>query len=470
MESLRIVDLPPEIIEEIILRIPKYKFFLFKISQVNTLFRRYCLSRVKDIKNQRDFNNVCKEGFLLSLIINRDKYAFFMDWNAGLYYATKFGSRLMTNFMINNGANNWDLGLAGACRSNSKIFTDMMISKGIKDYNLGLFCAAKGGYEQLVKLMIKHGASNFSKALCYAAKGNQIKIFKLLFEKQKSLAQGDLHRCSFWVGFNNNMEFFKLLLDLHVFSLENVLLGACQAGNINFLWVLMKHGDNCSSEMIECTCIGGHLEILKKLYELYDVEMDDIKLNNCLHEACKYGHIPIIKFLIKKGARDFNRGLEGACQGNQMKAAKLMIEHMIDERISIAWDEVYLYACMGGYEEMITLVLTNKPDANPDIGLTGACVGGHFNVIINMLQRGGAYKAGCLYGALQSGHLRIVLFILELYEKSDSLPEALELIGSNLLYLQEHFKTKLDIDKFNYGYSIINIKIYVESKIIRSKK
>jgi hypothetical protein len=47
-----------------------------------------------------------------------------------------------------------------------------------------------------------------------------------------------------------------------------------------------------------------------------------------LHGACFVGHKELVKFMIARGANDWNMGLENACCGGHKELIELMRSHM----------------------------------------------------------------------------------------------------------------------------------------------
>jgi ankyrin repeat protein len=134
---------------------------------------------------------------------------------------------------------------------------------------------------------------------------------------------------------------------------------ACLHGWRNVVTLLSNLGANDWSNALYSASIGGHMDIVnliidESIHSLQPLRPPDIlNWNWGLVGACREGHIPIIKFMISKGANDwnmalweacwngrtdivlllislgandFNRGAEGACVGGNMKIVEFMIQ------------------------------------------------------------------------------------------------------------------------------------------------
>jgi hypothetical protein len=82
----------------------------------------------------------------------------------------------------------------------------------------------------------------------------------------------------------------------------------------------MYHGDLLNRQFNDA-CHGGHLDIIK-----FMIEKGADDWNGGLYNACYGGQVDIVKFMIEKGAYNWNRGLYGACYGGHLDIVKFMIE------------------------------------------------------------------------------------------------------------------------------------------------
>jgi len=87
------------------------------------------------------------------------------------------------------------------------------------------------------------------------------------------------------------------------------------------------------------------------------------------------GYIEIVKFMIEKGAKDWNCGLEDSCRNGQMEMVKFMIECAEKNDKNMDWNYGLYYACEGGYLEIVKLMIEKGAD-DLDYGIGQACKGG----------------------------------------------------------------------------------------------
>lgn len=108
----------------------------------------------------------------------------------------------------------------------------------------------------------------------------------------------------------------------------------------------------------------------------------DYGIDIMFHNSCWGGHMEIVKYLIKKGVKDWNHGLHNACEGGHMKIVKLMIKKGAND-----WNEGMLWACWGGHIEIVKLMIS-KGANNWNKGLFGACEGGQLECVKYMIGKG----------------------------------------------------------------------------------
>ncbi len=133
----------------------------------------------------------------------------------------------------------------------------------------------------------------------------------------------------------------------------------CLQGSGYWINYCIKKGADEWNWGLEGACKGGHLDIIEL--------MIDKGANWGLEGACKGGHLDIIELMIEKGAKDWNWGLEGACEGGHLDIIKLMIKKGAEplDEYEIPFipknDKIIeiIYASMYDYlpDEMINIVL-----------------------------------------------------------------------------------------------------------------
>lgn len=126
--------------------------------------------------------------------------------------------------------------------------------------------------------------------------------------------------------------------------------------------------------------------------------------------ACYNGYIDLVKLMIEKGARNWNRGLTNACFGGHKDIAELMIELATGRDLD--WNEGLHRACYSGNKEVINLMILNGANFW-NYGLAGACHGGHKGVVDLMILKGAKNWKWGLDTACMGGHKHIATYMIE---------------------------------------------------------
>ena len=179
---LWLLDLPEEIINEIILLVPLID--LFRVSKVNKLFQVLAYKRIIIITTENEYEKAAEKGDILSLLTSRIKC-----WDYGLYRAGEGGYMEMVQFMISktrshlaielrevgkqNTENHWNSGLYGACSGGHMDIVQLMIKCGANDWNSGFYNACSEGHIEIVHLMINHGANNWNEGFSATCEGKR---------------------------------------------------------------------------------------------------------------------------------------------------------------------------------------------------------------------------------------------------------------------------------------------------------
>lgn len=136
-----------------------------------------------------------------------------------------------------------------------------------------------------------------------------------------------------------------------------------------------------------------------------------------LYNACKDGnknHVQII--IAKKGRKDWDMGLAGACQGKHMDIVQLMID-----KGAINFHLALHYACMGGDMSIINLMIEksriHEGNCQWNLALSGACQNGNLNLVKFIIYHGGNEINNwdiAFYRAGLHDHMHLVEFLLSL--------------------------------------------------------
>ena len=151
-------------------------------------------------------------------------------------------------------------------------------------------------------------------------------------------------------------------------------------------------------------------EICKQYIEMEDDKrFEVIDWNGGLVSACSYGHMDIVKLMIKKCADDkclYGCGLYCACEDGHMDIIKLMIEKGADKNFGLAG------ACWGGRIDIVKFMIKKGGD-NWDNGLEGACESGNMDIVKLMIEKGADNWNGGLWRACFGGNIDIINLMIE---------------------------------------------------------
>lgn len=185
---------------------------------------------------------------------------------------------------------------------------------------------------------------------------------------------------------------------------------------------------------LENACDLGNIDEVKAIIRSNILSKYHI---NTMHHACKGGSIEIIELIYracnrtnsgKEMADIWDFGLEGACEGGHINIFNMYKHNLRRERSSTS---TYNFmrncldsACISGNMECINFIIGMNAH-NWREGLSGACQGGHIDVVKFMLHKGASvgdygWNIGLLE-ACKRGHIEIVEYMLSKYNRSPSL-------------------------------------------------
>lgn len=101
---------------------------------------------------------------------------------------------------------------------------------------------------------------------------------------------------------------------------NNELHNACRAGDMQLVQSIIQENSNLAFAM-KGSGYGGHIDIIK-----YLIERGATNYNCGAYGACHGGFYDVVKYLIDLGADDFSWLFVSACQGGNLNIVKLVYE------------------------------------------------------------------------------------------------------------------------------------------------
>jgi hypothetical protein len=200
-------------------------------------------------------------------------------------------------------------------------------------------CGIISGNLKVVKWLKEHGCNSEDCEKEAAMSGN-IEIFQLVTKNYKN------HEWNKIVGYRK-MDGIKT----NITKSEECIIGAAKNGHLHMIGFIMDNGGSChdTNELYIKATEGGHIHIIewaiKKGYKC--------NYNILIEESSKFGHLDIIKLLLKNGG----------------------------EGKFCSIDKFYVNAASGGYLEIIKWGIENGYKCCFDDVLVRATLKGHLNII-----------------------------------------------------------------------------------------
>jgi len=172
------------------------------------------------------------------------------------------------------------------------------------------------------------------------------------------------------------------------------------------------------------SCIMGHTNIAKKLINKVDTIPEEF-LSRAFYICCKKGFLDIVIILknkINSNIICYQRCFEKACRNGHYQIMKFLYKNF-NINISNNHDKAFRKACRGGHIDIVTKLLTIKPDINVlarrDYAFYWACRNGHEEIVILLIEYGANMTMNNFEGlmwAIYNSHESIIKIIYEFCE------------------------------------------------------
>jgi ankyrin repeat protein len=226
-----------------------------------------------------------------------------------------------------------------ACEKGAEEVARILISKNV-ELNVTnatgytpLLLACERGQLELARLIINSKAANLTAktfnnydALMLACEYGHEKIANLLLESGASVNN---------FTSTSNMDLLT--------ELDSPLSLACKNGHKNLVKLLLYFKADLQRNIFSLSCLNGYRDIVELLIKHDPSILVKSRPNYLITEACRLGHIEIIKFLIEKGVNvnyDYPSGgspLFIACR----KGNKKLVEFLISEGADLTTTDLY---------------------------------------------------------------------------------------------------------------------------------
>ena len=126
-----------------------------------------------------------------------------------------------------------------------------------------------------------------------------------------------------------------------------------------------------------------------------------------LDQASSIGSLPLVKYFLDKGAKDYNQAMAYAAEGGHLDIIKMMLDLGATD-----YDRAMASAARGGHLDIVKMML-DLGATDYDLAMPEAAGGGHLGIVKMMIDLGAEdYNSGMIEAA-GNGHLNVVKFLLE---------------------------------------------------------
>lgn len=184
----------------------------------------------------------------------------------------------------------------------------------------------------------------------------------------------------------------------------------------NILEVLLYQTARYDTSALYVACSGGDIDLvdivsrkrINSTIPTRDPQNVDSEWDVGMFGACKGGHVPIVKTMIKNGATQFVHGLQIACESGHFDVVELL---SLKVRSDINWHTLLIGGCTGNNLDIIKLII-KRGGTDYDYAFNHACRVSNLDVIEFLINKGAKQIDIGLYAVCR--HLRqdVIKFLL----------------------------------------------------------
>lgn len=271
-------------------------------------------------------------------------------------------------------------------RSDEGVVYNSAENKDILSKNKALREACKNGHAERVEMLIEYGANDFNGGLNYACRKGHLRI--AFFVMYKGGDKINAYAGLFGAARGGQMTIFKVMETMImeqsgiVVGLNHILFGACESGNMTLVKYLVSKGARDFDGGLESACAKGKTNIAEYMIQM-GAQTKDIGFKI----ACMGGHMETIYYLINQGVKSWPNGLLAGCLGLRNMVVELMLEKMGDAIDTKLLNECLKISVSGGAGDIVDMLI--KKGANDfNEGLRRACIFGYKAIISLMIDNG----------------------------------------------------------------------------------
>lgn len=239
----------------------------------------------------------------------------------------------------------------------------------------------------------------------------------------KACATGDTAAIEYMISHN---EFRKIKNFDHPDKfLDKCVNASCKAGDVHITKMLIQcqfdiTGDKHEvlGKALKYACMAGDNQLIRTILDMFkDVkDMTDLNMsgiwNKCIVAACKNGNLHIVKLYIVRAWLNLafiSKCLSAACESGNLKLMGFIISFVDDDKL---WNIGLIGACKGGHLNIVNVMIALGAD-DWKAGLYNACDRGRYEIAKFMISKGAANFDLCMVAACTNGCIKLVNLMID---------------------------------------------------------